>query len=206
MYQEEWPAVVNYLHKESTVKPSAKAKGKEVASDTLVPTQNVELQWGLLSPKVVASQKEVVGKHIVIGGEDDILVSHLTSFWYINVDGETIETPFQYLEVVNVLSIQQTSEQPKSEPSQGAKAIMEVHENKGRFGLEYQLFLDGTIDQSIKRKIPLVEETFKSVGLIFNGKVEMIEEEAYNEATYNELEGCWNSPSHSLSNIILLFF
>lgn len=44
-------------------------------------------------------------KMIVIGGEKDILVSHLTSFRYIEVEGEITETPFQSLEMVNVLTI-----------------------------------------------------------------------------------------------------
>ncbi|XP_050915885.1 uncharacterized protein LOC127130978 [Lathyrus oleraceus] len=68
-------------------------------------------------------------KMIVIGGEEDILVSHLTSFRYIEVDGEITETPFQSLEVVNMMVVQQTLEVPKSGPSmaswQGAKAVME---------------------------------------------------------------------------------
>lgn len=49
-------------------------------------------------------------KMIVIGGEEDILVSHLTSSMDINVEGEVAETPFQSLEVVNVLTVQQISE------------------------------------------------------------------------------------------------
>lgn len=54
---------------------------------------------------------------IVIGGKEDILVSHMTSFRYIDVDGETIETPFLYLEVVSVLTVNQTQEHSKFEPS-----------------------------------------------------------------------------------------
>lgn len=44
-------------------------------------------------------------KVIIIGGEEDILVSHLASFRYIDVKGEITEMPFQSLEVVNVLAI-----------------------------------------------------------------------------------------------------
>ncbi|XP_050878831.1 uncharacterized protein LOC127082643 [Lathyrus oleraceus] len=66
-------------------------------------------------------------KMIVIGGEEDILVNHLTSFRYIDVDGEITETPFQSLEVVNMMAIQQKLETPKSGPSmaswQGAKVV-----------------------------------------------------------------------------------
>lgn len=69
-------------------------------------------------------------KMIVIGGEEDILVIHLTSFRYIDVDGETNVILFQSLEVLNVLTVQLKVEQSKSEPSmaswKGAKAIMEA--------------------------------------------------------------------------------
>lgn len=34
---------------------------------------------------------------IVIGGEEDILVGHMYSFWYIDVDDEIVETPFHAL-------------------------------------------------------------------------------------------------------------
>ena len=68
-------------------------------------------------------------KMIVVGGEEDILVNHLTSFRYIEVDGEITETPFQSLEVVNMMVVQQTVEVLKSGPSmaswEGAKAVME---------------------------------------------------------------------------------
>ncbi|XP_050908310.1 uncharacterized protein LOC127121930 [Lathyrus oleraceus] len=68
-------------------------------------------------------------KMTVIGGEEDILVSHLTSFRYIKVDGEITETPFQSLEVVNMMAVQRTLETPKLGPSmaswQGAKDVME---------------------------------------------------------------------------------
>lgn len=91
---------------------------------------------------------------IVIEGEKDIIVIHLTSFGYIGVEGEIIETPFQYLEVVNVLTVQQELEPPKLEILmafwQGDKAIIEVrnaqgwgklvevHEKNDKFELVYQ--------------------------------------------------------------------
>lgn len=45
------------------------------------------------------------------------MVIQLFSFRYIDVDGETIETPFQALEVVSIIVVQLLEEQPKSEPS-----------------------------------------------------------------------------------------
>lgn len=120
------------------------------------------------------------------------------------MDGKTIETHFQYLEVVNMLTVQQMQEQAKPKPSmaywQGAKAnmevgniqgrgkLMEVHEKKFRF----------RPGQAIKGKIPPIEETFKSVVHIFDGKVGMIDEEAYNEATSNWIRQA--EPNEELKN------
>lgn len=120
---------------------------------------------------------------IVIEGDEDILVSHLTSFRYIDIEGETIETPFQYLEVVNVFTVHYMSKLPKLELSmtylEGAKVIIEignaqgwgklveVHEKKDNFGLGYQPSLDEANNQVIKGHTPLVEETFTSASHIF---------------------------------------
>lgn len=54
-------------------------------------------------------------KMVMIRGEEEILVSHLASFRYINVEGEITETPFQSLEMVNMLIVQQTLESLKPE-------------------------------------------------------------------------------------------
>lgn len=56
-------------------------------------------------------------KMIVIGEEEDILANNLSSFQYIEVDSEIIETPFQALEMVSVVIVQPTYEQPRSELS-----------------------------------------------------------------------------------------
>lgn len=42
-------------------------------------------------------------KLIVVFGEEDMLVSHLSSFPYIKVDAEALETSFQALEIANVV-------------------------------------------------------------------------------------------------------
>lgn len=140
-------------------------------------------------------------KMVVIGGEGDILVSHLTSFRYIEVDGEITETPFQSLEVVNVMVIQQTSETPKSGPSmaswQGDKVIMEsenaqdwgkvveVREKWDKFGLGYEPSSNEAGSQHNREQIPSIEETFTSVGYIFGNQVAMINEETREEGVSN---------------------
>lgn len=94
-------------------------------------------------------------KIIIIKGEEYVLVSHLKSFRYIEVEREIIETPFQFLDVVNVLILQKIFDSSKPELSmaywQWAKAIIEtenaqgwekiidVQENWDMFGLGYEL-------------------------------------------------------------------
>ncbi|XP_050875985.1 uncharacterized protein LOC127079647 [Lathyrus oleraceus] len=109
------------------------------------------------------------------------------------VDGEITETPFQSLEVVNMMAIQQTLETPKSGPSmaswQGAKAVMEsedaqdwgkvveVKEKRDKFGLGYDPSSHKAGNQPDKEKIPSVEKTFTNAGHIFGKQVAMISKE-----------------------------
>lgn len=53
---------------------------------------------------------------IVVGIEEDILVIHLSSFHYIDVDDEIVETPFRALEVVSVVEVRPVAEHHKFEP------------------------------------------------------------------------------------------
>ena len=39
-------------------------------------------------------------KVIVIGGEEDVVINNVTSFHYVEVDGEVHETPFQAMEII----------------------------------------------------------------------------------------------------------
>jgi hypothetical protein len=151
---------------------------------------------------------------IVIGGEEDILVSHLTSFRYIEVDGEITETPFQSLEVVNMMVVQQTLETPKSGSSmtswQGAKAVMEsenaqdwgkvveVREKRDKFGLGYDPSSNKAGNQYDKEHIPSVEETFTSAGHIFGKQVAMISDRDYEEGVSSWMRQA--APNEELTN------
>ena len=42
----------------------------------------------------------VHGKIITVHGEEEYMISHLNSFWYVELDSEFIETPFQHFEEV----------------------------------------------------------------------------------------------------------
>lgn len=92
-------------------------------------------------------------KMIVMDREEYILVIHLSFFRYIDINGETIETPLQALEVVSAVAIHPVEEHHKYELSmaswKGAKSIveagnamgwgkvLEIPKNKDRFGMGY---------------------------------------------------------------------
>ena len=42
----------------------------------------------------------VQGKIITVHREEEYMISHLNSFWYVELDDEFIETPFQHFEEV----------------------------------------------------------------------------------------------------------
>lgn len=45
----------------------------------------------------------VKGKLIIVFREEDLLVMHLSLFWYIEVGVEALETSFQALDIVNIV-------------------------------------------------------------------------------------------------------
>ncbi|XP_050915072.1 uncharacterized protein LOC127130033 [Lathyrus oleraceus] len=153
-------------------------------------------------------------KMIVIGGEEDILVSHLTSFRYIEVDGEITETPFQSLEVVNMMAVQKTLETPKSGPSmaswQGAKAVIEsentqdwgkvveVNQKRDKFGLGYDPSSIEASNHHDGEQIPPVKETFISAGHIFGNQVAMINVEDHEEGASSWIRQV--APNEELTN------
>ena len=46
----------------------------------------------------------IEGKVIIVCGEEEYIVSHLTSFCYVEVEGEIHETPFQAFETVHAVN------------------------------------------------------------------------------------------------------
>lgn len=76
----------------------------------------------------------VDGKIVTMYGEDEYLVSHLSTFRYVEVEGEVHETPFQAFEVVQVVNIP-CPEVKKSEMSLSSlkvvKAMIEAGHPEG---------------------------------------------------------------------------
>ena len=55
------------------------------------------------------------GKVITVCGEEEYIVSHLTSFRYVEVEGEIHETPFQAFETVHAVNFPPPEQKRKPE-------------------------------------------------------------------------------------------
>ena len=94
-------------------------------------------------------------KVIIIGGEEDVVVNNVTTYRYVEVDGEVYETPFQALEIVSVDRLPVVKEEKKPDaplsslsdakalleagiPHDGWGKVIEVVEKRDRCGLGYQ--------------------------------------------------------------------
>ena len=55
----------------------------------------------------------VKGKVVTVCGEEEYMVSHLNSFWYMHMGGEFIETRYQTFEVIYPSTVKYVSAIPK---------------------------------------------------------------------------------------------
>jgi hypothetical protein len=92
------------------------------------------------------------GQVVTVCGEEDIFVSHLSSFKYVEMDGEIVETPSQAFETVKVenalfakeeekpsiSSYKQAAEVVRSGEAPGWGKMMDITAKKDRFGVGYQ--------------------------------------------------------------------
>lgn len=133
------------------------------------------------------------GKLISVSGEEDIFVSHLTSFRYIEVGEDIVETPLQALEVVNVVQTKpKLVEEPKGVMTswKSVKAaieagcpgswgtVIELPEKKDKCGLGYQPSIELFKDQKIHQgKVPSIQEIFSKAGFRSDDQVNALEDE-----------------------------
>ena len=50
----------------------------------------------------------------MVGGEENVVVNSVTSFHYVEVDGEIHETPFQVLEIISIDRVPTVLEEKKN--------------------------------------------------------------------------------------------
>ncbi|KAI5390410.1 hypothetical protein KIW84_075651 [Lathyrus oleraceus] len=128
------------------------------------------------------------GQVVTVCGEEDIFVSHLSSFKYVEMDGEIWETPSQAFETVKVenalfakeeekpsiASYKQAAEVVKNGEAPGWGRMMDISAKKDRFGVGYQPGR-GSVGQGRGRRTSV---TFTSAGMLDPDHICMMSEEA----------------------------
>ena len=138
-------------------------------------------------------------KLVVVEGEEDIVVSHLASFRYVEGEGEIREVPFQSFEVINVEMVCPARDESKDAESpmaslkdaltiikdghpQGWGRLLELPANKDRTGLGYN-------SQNLKKPAPIatrgsvlpLSENFLSAGYLDDNRICVVEEKEEEE-------------------------
>jgi hypothetical protein len=119
------------------------------------------------------------GQVVIVCGEEDILVSHLSSFKYVEMDGEIHETLCQAFETIaiekvafvkqkkpsaSIASYKQALEVVNSGNAEGWGKMIDLPVKEDKFGIGYQLL---QADQGVQKG----PSTFTSAGLMNHGDV-----------------------------------
>jgi hypothetical protein len=132
----------------------------------------------------------VDGKLITVAGEEDIFVSHLSSFQYVEAGEESLETAFQALEVANAVAVYEKTcaKKPKVPAtfwvndkmlargggSKGCEQLWDIPMKRDRYGLGYKPSLGK--NDATKRPIGNIHETFYRAGFANEDQVAVIED------------------------------
>ncbi|XP_050878617.1 uncharacterized protein LOC127082421 [Lathyrus oleraceus] len=156
-------------------------------------------------------------RRTVIEGEEDIVVSHLTSFRYVEGEGEIREVPFQSFEVINVEMVcpardeSKDAEYPmaslkdaltiiKDGHPQGWGRLLELPANKERTGLGYNSQnLKKPTSIATRGSMLLLSKNFSSVRYLDDNRICAVEEEEEEDDglifTKTDGNGATNRPS-----------
>jgi hypothetical protein len=132
----------------------------------------------------------VDGKLITVAGEEDIFVSHLSSFQYVEAGEESLETAFQALEVANAVAVYEKTcaKKPKVPAtfwgndkmlargggSKGCEQLWDIPMKRDKYGLGYKPSLGK--NDATKRPIGNIHETFYRAGFANEDQVAVIED------------------------------
>jgi hypothetical protein len=132
----------------------------------------------------------VDGKLITVVGEEDIFVSHLSSFQYVEAGEESLETAFQALEVANVVAVYEKTcaKKPKVPAtfwgndkmlargggSKGCEQLWDIPMKRDKYGLGYKPSLGK--NDATKRLIGNIHETFYRAEFANEDQIAVIED------------------------------
>jgi hypothetical protein len=154
-------------------------------------------------------------KLVIVSGEEDTLVNHLSSFRYIETEEGALETHFQALEIANATLVDlevasHASRTPVTSWKNLKKAmnggglpegwgqLLEIPEKKDRFGLGYQSHKGIVTKKQDQGTIPAIQEIFHSVGFRSTDQIAVIEEGETSQGSHHWVRQC--SSSTILSN------
>ncbi|XP_050897690.1 uncharacterized protein LOC127104546 [Lathyrus oleraceus] len=106
------------------------------------------------------------GKLVIIGGEKSLLVSHLSSFMYVEAE-EVVGTPFYALSIDNMIqrtgasmsSLKYAQEIVQDGDTDNWGRVMEVVENKNRAGSSFE-------QRPFKKEVKAMQQSFHNGGFI----------------------------------------
>ncbi|XP_050896222.1 uncharacterized protein LOC127102949 [Lathyrus oleraceus] len=140
------------------------------------------------------------GKVVIVGDEKALLVSHLSSFTYVEAE-EAIGTPFQALTMANVIqktgssmsSLKDAQEIVQAGDTDNWGCIVEVVENRNRAGLGFK-------QGPFKKKVKDMQQIFHSRGFIHKEEQHLVvilhededeEEDGANFVTHGQICNSW---------------
>lgn len=127
----------------------------------------------------------ISSKIVTVYGEEEYMVSHLTSFKYIDLDGEVHETPFQAFEEVKMIKTPRSEDKKPAISMSSVKDARVVVENGhpegwgrvldippkfDKLGLSFSHSMQGLAPEAPKVPSVLTPIKFTSVGFISNGQ------------------------------------
>ncbi|KAI5415991.1 hypothetical protein KIW84_041145 [Lathyrus oleraceus] len=148
----------------------------------------------------------VDGKLVIVSGEEDFIISQLSSFRYIEADEDALETSFQALEISNATleevkdPVEKTSlsfaslKSARSAVESGGPAgwgqVINVNEKNDRFGLGYKPSANGGSLVPAKDRVRSIQEVFLSKGFIHGDQVGAVEDDTEDGETSNLIYRC----------------
>lgn len=140
-------------------------------------------------------------KLVIVSGEENLIVIHLSLFSYIEADEDALETSFQALEIANVVLMEVEELKSKDIPSfsswkkarstieegspEGWEDVIDVKIKLDRYGLGYKPTIARKgASTSIKGCPKNIQEVFVSVGYQVTDIDEYLEEEDLSNLVY----------------------
>lgn len=130
-------------------------------------------------------------KLIIISGEEDLIVSHISSFRYIEADEDALETSFQALDIANATfvevkesgekviplfaSVKSTKTTIENGSPEGWGQVIDINMKRDRFGFGYKPSTKEGASVPTKDCMQRIQEVFFSANYVYGDQVNAVE-------------------------------